>query len=230
MHKFMSIFKYQLTSSFKTISIFYISFYSTLAFLLLIFPDLMFGGLDILTVLLISFLFIGIVSDFRTFLQNGFTRKYFHLSSLSLFAVVSIFLSIVETIIYNIFHNFSSQYESLYTLTYGYDGTLVYILTLLLSYMLIFSVIYFAVILWYKIGGRKFTYILLAFVVAIVLVNALYSSNPTVGNAIRTFLHWAIGITSSGDISHLVPLSIITILIGIFASISYLIIRRLDLK
>ena len=229
MHKFMSIFKYQLTSSFKTISIFYISFYSTLAFLLLIFPDLMFGGLDILTVLLISFLFIGIVSDFRTFLQNGFTRKYFHLSSLSLFAVVSIFLSIVETIIYNIFHNFSSQYESSYTLIYGYDSTLMYILTLLLSYMLIFSVLYFAILLWYKIGGRNFTYILLGFVVASILANILYSVIPVVGNTIRTFVPWAIGVTSSGDINHLVPLSIITIVIAIISSISYLTIRRLDL-
>ena len=230
MNKFMSIFKYQLATTFKTISIIYIPFYSAFIFLSLIGSDLSNGAVDIFTFLLISILLIGIVSDFRTFLQNGFTRKYFHLSNLSLFVVVSTFLSIADTIIYNILHNFSSQYESLYTLTYGYDGTLVYILTLLLSYMLIFSVLYFAVILWYKIGGRKFTYILLAFVVAIVLVNALYSSNPTVGNAIRTFLHWASGITSSGDISHLVPLSIITILIGIFASISYLIIRRLDLK
>ena len=229
MHKFMSIFKYQLATTFKTISIIYIPFYSAFIFLSLIGSDLSNGAVDIFTFLLISILLIGIVSDFRTFLQNGFTRKYFHLSNLSLFVVVSTFLSIADTIIYNILHNFSSQYESSYTLIYGYDSTLMYILTLLLSYMLIFSVLYFAILLWYKIGGRNFTYILLGFVVASILANILYSVIPVVGNTIRTFVPWAIGVTSSGDINHLVPLSIITIVIAIISSISYLTIRRLDL-
>ena len=229
MNKFMSIFKYQLATTFKTISIIYIPFYSAFIFLSLIGSDLSNGAVDIFTFLLISILLIGIVSDFRTFLQNGFTRKYFHLSNLSLFVVVSTFLSIADTIIYNILHNFSSQYESSYTLIYGYDSTLMYILTLLLSYMLIFSVLYFAILLWYKIGGRNFTYILLGFVVASILANILYSVIPVVGNTIRTFVPWAIGVTSSGDINHLVPLSIITIVIAIISSISYLTIRRLDL-
>ena len=214
MKKIMSIFKYQLLTVFQEISILYISFYGAVVFLSIIFNEMAVSGLDIITVFFILCISMRICMDLKILIQNGFTRKYIYLSTLSLFVVVSAFLSIFDTIIYFIIHSISNEYQSFQILTFGKDSVIMNTFNFFLLYVLVFSISYFIYILWNKIGAKYFLFIFLTF--GIICIAAItFFSNLATKNLLFNSLE---------------PVSILIFFIVFFTTISYLAIRRIEVK
>ena len=97
MNKLKSIIQYECMTSFKYIWIFYAIQYAIVGLITLIigivsgsFENVGTNCLEINTLFFVSILgALGFKEDFKTLIQNGFTRKYIFIAALSLFSFMS---------------------------------------------------------------------------------------------------------------------------------------------
>ena len=83
------------------------------------------NGLELNSMIYVGILGVfGFKEDFKMLIQNGFTRKYIFLATLSLFAFTSAIMAAVDTIVGNALHAVASGYFSLFGGLYGYEHSL----------------------------------------------------------------------------------------------------------
>ena len=109
MNKLKSIIQYECMTSFKYIWIFYAIQYAIVGLITLIigivsgsFENVGTNCLEINTLFFVSILgALGFKEDFKTLIQNGFTRKYIFIAALSLFSFMSGIMAFIDTVVGN---------------------------------------------------------------------------------------------------------------------------------
>lgn len=130
MKNMKSIIQYECMTSFKYIWIFYAIQYAIVAFITIIiglamgtFEDVGTNCLEINTLVYIGILgVLGFKEDFKMLIQNGFTRKYIFIATISMFCFISGTMALIDTIAGNLMYYFNNQYSSVYGGIYGYDN------------------------------------------------------------------------------------------------------------
>lgn len=116
MNKLKSIIQYECMTSFKYIWIFYAIQYAIVGLITLIigivsgsFENVGTNCLEINTLFFVSILgALGFKEDFKTLIQNGFTRKYIFIAALSLFSFMSGIMAFIDTVVGNFLHYFNN--------------------------------------------------------------------------------------------------------------------------
>lgn len=240
MKNLKSIVQYECFTSFKYIWLFYAIQYAIVGFITLIvglasgtFDDIGSKCLETNTLIYISILGVmGFKEDFKMLIQNGFSRKYIFIATLSMFAFISGVMALIDTITGTLLHYFSSSYFSMYGALYGYRHSFINWLWLFLLYMIFCCLMYFVILLINKIGRTASVCLAAASGGIILLVIALFRyvlSAETV-SSILEFLAAAMGFTAGGAVNRIIPLLTLSVLAAVFAAGAYAIIRRTELK
>lgn len=185
-----------------------------------------------------TFIYIGVLGvlgfkeDFRMLIQNGFTRKYIFIATVSMFAFISGIVAFVDTVVGNMLHYAVPTYRSIFGSLYGYDHMLMNWIWLFFVNLLICSVFYLAIIIINKLGKSSSVYvgvIIGAFVLATVaifrfVVPSEYKSK------LGELAVKAMGFMNDGAINFIYPILTILFILIILGMFSYHMIRRTELK
>lgn len=242
MKKLGTVIRYECETSFKYIWIFYACVFAVIAIIYAIacavtggFDQVGTNALEVNSMVYVGILGVmGYKEDFKMLLQNGFTRKYIFLSTLSLFAFVSAVMAFVDTILGNVLHIFSSRYDSFFAGVYGYGHSiLLNWLLLFLVYMSLCCLLYFIVLIINKIG--KMTTLIFGISLGflfIVLVPVLFrfALPEETQNAVLEFLLKTAGFMADGTINLFYPILLFLVLGGIFGYCGYVVLRKTELK
>lgn len=232
MNKLKAVVQYECTTSLKHIWLF-------CGIMLIIgigtgrFEDINTSNLEVNSMIYVGVLgALGFEQDFKMLIQNGFTRKMIFSATLFMFCFVSGIMAFIDTIIANLIHHVDNDYVSLYSGIYGYDNIFMNWLWLFLVYVLVFCLLYLAVLVINKVG--KFVSISLGvfLVGCVLLVIALfrYVFSAEAARNILEFLTKAMGFMTDGTINYFFPVLTFLILDGILGSVSFMIIQRTELK
>ena len=235
-----SIIRYECMTSFKYIWIFYIIQYAFIAFITITiglvmgsFEDFGANCIEQNTLIYIGILgVLGFTNDFKTLIQNGFTRKYIFIATLSMFCFIAGTMALVDTIVGNLIHHFNYSYSSLYGGIYGYDNILMNWLWLFLLYVTLCCLLYLIILIINKTGKTVSIFLGIVFGGIVLLIVALfrYVFTGEIIQNILEFLMKAMGFMANGTINHLFPALTLLVLVTIFGTSSYAIIRRTELK
>ena len=184
----------------------------------------------------VQFLFfkhaLGFKEDFKTLIQNGFTRKYIFIAALSLFSFMSGIMAFIDTVVGNFLHYFNKDYTSLYSGIYGYDNIVMNWLWLFLVYVMFCCLLYLTILIINKIGKTMSIYCGILFIGCIVLITALFRyvfSAELVKNILNFFMK-AAGFVKGDTINYFYPSFSLLLIIGILGTTSFVVIRRTELK
>ena len=128
MRKLKAAIAYECLTSFKHIWIFYGITFSIVGIILIII-GISTGDSEVrgtISLEVNSMVYVGILGvlgfkeDFKMLMQNGFTRKYIFIATLSLFAFISSILSLIDTIVSRVLHE-AMLYDSVFGGLYGFD-------------------------------------------------------------------------------------------------------------
>ena len=240
MTKLKSMIQYECMTAIKYIPIFYAIEYSIVVLITLIIGICMGnfenGGtsaLEINSVIYVSILgVLGFKEDFKMLIQNGFTRKYIFIATISLFGFTCGIMSLVDTVMGRLLHHFLPRYESLYGAVYGYDNIFANWMWLFTFYLLICGLLYLAVLVVNKIGKTLAVYAGVLLGGAVVLIAAIvrYVLPAEVTGTILEFLMNAMGLMSDGTINHLFPVFTFLVFSCVFGIASYAVLRCTELK
>ncbi len=130
------------------------------------------NGLELNSMIYVGILGVfGFKEDFKMLIQNGFTRKYIFLATLSLFAFTSAIMAAVDTIVGNALHAVASGYFSLFGGLYGYEHSFfLNWLWLFLAYMLVCCLLYLSILIINKIGKVASIYLAIGLGLTVVLI------------------------------------------------------------
>lgn len=189
--------------------------------------------LEINTLFFVSILgALGFKEDFKTLIQNGFTRKYIFIAALSLFSFMSGIMAFIDTVVGNFLHYFNKDYTSLYSGIYGYDNIVMNWLWLFLVYVMFCCLLYLTILIINKIGKTMSIYCGILFIGCIVLITALFRyvfSAELVKNILNFFMK-AAGFVKGDTINYFYPSFSLLLIIGILGTTSFVVIRRTELK
>ncbi len=240
MNKLKSVIQYECMTSFRYIWIFYAVQYAIISLITLImgistgtFENLGTNFLEMNTLIFVSILgVLGFKEDFKTLIQNGFTRKYIFIGTFSLFCFMSGIMALVDTVIGNVLHQFNNHYMSLYGRIYGYGNFIMNWLWLFFVYVLFCSLMYLAVLVINKVGKITAIYlgVILGGIVLLTVALFRYVLSAKVISSIIAFVTKAMGFMADGTINYLFPALTLFILAAILGSCSYAVIRRTELK
>lgn len=127
-----------------------------------------------------TFIYIGILGalsyseDFKMMIQNGFTRKYIFVATLSMLAFIGGIMSLVDTVTGNLLHHFAPDYDSLFGVIYGYGDILPNWIWLFLLYMLIGSLFYLTALAVHKLEKTLSLCLVVALAGLVLLAVALF--------------------------------------------------------
>ncbi len=229
---------YECFTSFKYIWIFYaIQYAIVLAIYLMIgffagsFEGIGTNCLEINTVVYSGILgVLGFREDFKMLLQNGFSRKYIFLATISLFAFICGIMSLVDTLVGNGLHVWLGDYTSLFGGLYGHGNLFANWIWLFLFYVLICSLLYLGVLIIHKIG-KAAIYLGVGVGGLFLILAALfrYALSPQAADKIFQFFKTAMGFGGE-RIQYGFPILSFFLLIAAFLLGSYAVIRRTELK
>ncbi len=230
---------YNCSTKIKPIGIFYLVQYTIFA-LICIIINICTGknqngsnGLELCTIVFVSI--TGVLSfkeDFKTLLQNGYTRKYIFLSTVCMFVTITGSMAIIDTVIGNVLHHFISGYNTIFGMMYGYDNLLLNWLWLTVVYMLFCSLFYLAVLVINKVGKMTSLLIGVGLVGVILVIVSLFRfvfSSEIVSNIMR-FVMNAMGFMNDGTQNLLFPILSFFGIGFVLTVCSYAIIRRTELN
>ncbi len=177
---------------------------------------------------------LGFKDDFKMLLQNGFTRKYIFLSTISLFAFVSGIMSFVDTIVGNTLYRLVDNYNSLFNGLYG-DGHMFLInwFWLFFVYMLICCLLYFIILIMNKIGKTAFIFVGAAFGLIVTIALPALFRFVLPKDFTKSFFQFFIkgaGFMANGSINFAYPILFLLLFTGILSCCSYFVIRRTELR
>ncbi|MEG0276313.1 MAG: hypothetical protein RR630_04715 [Coprobacillus sp.] len=236
--KLSSLIKYQCWTTLKPLMIFYSIFYGIMVASYLIvylsfgsFDKVWFNGLEMSCLIyLIVTGSLGFNEDFKMAIQNGYTRKQIFIATIVMFTFVVLMMSIFDTFIT---HNIPS-YTSLFQMMYG-SGHHILIQWLMLALLYFFAAIgsYLCALISNRIGKKPFYFILitiglLIFIILPLVINLFIPADimMEIGKAIT----WIIGYASNGVIHFLNPISFIIVMIALLGCLSFVIIKKTELK
>lgn len=241
MKKLSTVIRYECVTSIKYSFIFYLALSAVIAILYgihYILTGILGGGMNCLE--MNTMIFIGILGilqlteNFKMLIQNGFTRTYFFLGTLSLFAFISGFMSLVDTILANILHKLTGTYSTFFGSLYGYGQPVILSwFWLFLIYMLTCSLTFFFALVISNLSKK--TAIISGVIFGTVLlagVSFLFgpASSENFRNNILKFVIKGFGFMEDGSVRLVYPLSLIFLFAGILSICSYFIMRRTELK
>ena len=117
------------------------------------FEDVGTNCLEINTLVYIGILgVLGFKDDFKMLIQNGFTRKYIFIATLSMFGFISGTMALIDTIVGNLIHHYNNSYSTLYGSIYGYDNLFMNWLWLFLLYVTFCCLLYLIILIINKTG------------------------------------------------------------------------------
>lgn len=243
MKKLRMVVQYECVTSFKYIWIFYAVVFAVIAvisaIIFLVEGSLELVGTNCLEVN--SLVYVGILGalgfkeDFRMLIQNGFTRTYIFLATLSLFGFVAGILALVDTIVGRGLHTLlPGGYDSVFGALYGYQySPVLNWLWLFLVYLTVCCLFYLAILVINRLGkvSSLTLGIVLAMVIVLVLPVVLRFLLPgRVTEQIRRFLMGAMGFPRGGEVNLLFPILFFMAVFLLLGTASYLVIRRAELK
>lgn len=240
MKNLKSIIQYECATSFKYVWIFYAIQYALVAFIPIIiglvmgtFEDVGTNCLEKNTLIYIGILgVLGFKDDFKMLIQNGFTRKYIFIATLSMFGFISVTMALIDTIVGNLIHHFNNSYSTLYGGIYGYDNLFMNWLWLFLLYVTFCCLLYLIILIINKTGKNVSIILGVVFGGIVLLIVALFRyvfTGETIHNILE-FLMKAMGFMADGTINYIFPAITLFILLAILGAGSYAIIRRTELK
>ena len=240
MKKLRTVVQYECVTSFKYIWIFYAVVFAVIAvisaIIFLVEGSLELVGTNCLEVN--SLVYVGILGalgfkeDFRMLIQNGFTRKYIFIATLSMFGFISGTMALVDAVVGNLMYHINNNYFSVYGAIYGYDNIFMNWLWLFLLYVTFCCLLYLIVLVINKVGKKASIYLAVVFGGIILLIIALFRyvfTAEIVGNILE-FLMKAMGFMADGTINYIFPALTLFVLATILGTGSYAIIRRTELK
>lgn len=240
MKKLQAIIRYECMTSFKYIWIFYGIQYAIVALITLIigismgsFENVGTNCLETNTLIYIGVLgVLGYSEDFKMLIQNGFTRKYIFIASISMFVFIAGSMALVDTVVGNVLHALQTNYQSVYGGIYGYENVFLNWLWLFLLYTLVCTLFYLVVLVINRIGKAGSLYLGIGIGGMVLLIIALFRFvfTSTFVNKVVEWLFKAFGFMPDGTINHLFPVLTLLILTAIFGIGAYAVIRRTELK
>ena len=165
-------------------------------------------------------------------IQNGFTRKYIFIATLSMFGFISGTMALIDTIVGNLIHHYNNSYSTLYGSIYGYDNLFMNWLWLFLLYVTFCCLLYLIILIINKTGKNVSIILGVIFGGIVLLIVALFRyvfTGETIHNILE-FLMKAMGFMADGTINYIFPTITLFILLAILGSGAYAIIRRTELK
>lgn len=240
MRKLKSVIQYECVTSFKYIWIFYAIQYAIVGLITLTigivagsFENIGTDCLEINTLFFVSILgVLGFKEDFKTLIQNGFTRKYIFIAALSLFSFMSGIMAFVDTVVGNLLHYFNHDYTSLYSGIYGYGNVVMNWIWLFLIYVMFCCLLYLTILIINKVGKTVSIYLGILFIGCILLIIALfrYIFSADLAKNILSFFMKAAGFMTDGTINYFYPAFTLLIIVSILGTASFAVIRRTELK
>lgn len=242
MKKLGTVIRYECVTSFKFIWIFYacvlvaVSVISAIIYISTgSLEKVGTNALEINSMIYVGILGVmGFTEDFKMLLQNGFTRKYIYLATLSLFAFTSAIMATVDTIVGNALHAAARGYFSLFGGLYGYGHSLfLNWLWLFLAYMFICCLLYLAILTINKLGKAASIYLGVGLGLTLILIIPVvfkFLLPKDFTEAVMEFAMKAIGFVAEDTINLLSPILLLIVAAALFGFGSYLIIRRTELK
>ncbi|HIS26882.1 MAG TPA: hypothetical protein IAA57_08330 [Candidatus Pullilachnospira intestinigallinarum] len=243
MKKLRTVVQYECATSFKYIWIFYAVVFAVIAvisaIIFLVEGSMEQVGTNCLE--MNSLVYVGILGalgfkeDFRMLIQNGFTRTYIFLATLSLFGFVSGILALVDTIVGRSLHALlPGGYDSVFGSIYGYEySPVLNWLWLFLVYLTVCCLFYLVILVINRLGKVSSVTLGVALAMVIVLVlPAVFRFLLPAGAAgqMRRFLMGAMGFPRGGGVNLLFPLLFFLAVFLLLGAASYLVIRRAELK
>lgn len=242
MKKLGTVIRYECVTSIKYLCIFYLALAAVVSILYGIHYFLtndLSGGMNCLEMNTMIFLgILGILQlheDFRMLMQNGFTRSYFFLGTISLFAFISCMMSLVDTIAANVLRSLTGgSYSTFFGSLYGYGHPAVLSwLWLFLIYMLVCSLTFFFSLAASNLSKK------MALFAGVILAASLFGGisllfgssalesqkDRLIMLAVKSF-----GFMEDGTIRLIYPFMLLTVFAGILVVFSWLIMRRTELK
>lgn len=240
MKKLKSIIQYECSTSLRYVWIFYAIQYMIVAFISLTvglvmgsFEDVGTNCLEINTLIYVGVLgILGFHDDFKMLIQNGFSRRYIFIGTVSMFCFISAVMAFIDTAVGNLIHMFNQNYSSVYGAIYGYDHIIMNWLWLFLLYSTVCCLFFCIILTLNKLGRILSVYLAIIIGGLILLIIALfrYVLTSQMITKIIQFLMKTMGFMSNGTINHILPGFTFLILVTLLSSGCYLIIRRTELK
>lgn len=240
MKKLNTVIQYECTTSFKYIWIFYAIQYAIVMLISIIvgismgsFENVGTNCLEINTLIYVGILgVLGFKEDFKMLIQNGFSRKYIFLATVSMFLFISGIMALVDTIVGNLLHHFPGSYSSLFGGLYGYGNVFVNWIWLLLFYMFVCSLLYLGILVINKVGKTASIYLGILLGGAVLLIVALFRFvlPDTFVNDLATLAAKAMGFMGNGTINFFFPILTFLIITALLGLGSYAVIRRTELR
>lgn len=240
MKNLKSVIQYECMTSFKYIWVFYAIQYACVGLIYILtglvmgtYEDMGVSALEMNSIVFVSILgVLGFKEDFKMLIQNGFTRKYIFMATLSLFCFISGIMALVDTVVGNVIHYVSSNYSSMYGAIYGYGNLLMNWLWLFLLYVLVCSLLYLGILIINKVGKKVSIYLGVCLSGIVLLIVALfrYVFSAEVVADMLEFLMKAMGFMTDGTINYLFPALSLLFIVIVLGIGSYVIIRRTELN
>lgn len=241
MKKLCMVIRYECVTSIKYAFIFYLALSAVITVLYgvhYVLAGTLGGGMNCLE--LNTMIFIGILGvlrlteDFKMMVQNGFTRTYFFLGTLSLFVFISGLMSLIDTIIANTLHTLIGNYSTFFGSLYGYrQPAIAAWFWLFLVYMLILSLTFLFALIINKLpkkAGIVLGVILGSVFLAGISFLFVGGSPENLVNHALSFLLKSFGFMEDGSIRLVYPFSMLILTAGALSVCSYFIMRRTELK
>ena len=245
MTKLRPLIAFEITTTFKYMTIFYCIEFSMVAVTLFL-TWLGRGSLDhpyfaCMESCAMIFIFIfgifGFAEDFKMLLQNGFTRCYIFIATLVLFLQTAVTLALVDTLAARFLEGVAHGYWSLFTAIYGPNHALwlqgcwrfgVYVSLVCVGYLCALTVT--------RLGKKRalFLGIVLWCAGVVVLPLAFREWLPDawrydIGTQLETFFYQCVGFTAEG-VHFAYPLLSLAVLAVVGFAICFALLRRAPLK
>lgn len=234
------IIRYECMTSLKYLLFFYPIQYGIIALISLIigigtgnFEDVGTNSLEINSIIYVGILgVLGFKEDFKMLIQNGYTRKYIFIATLSMFCFISGTMALVDMIVGNVIHHLNNNYASFYGAIYGYGNFFMNWLWLFLVYVFVCSLLYLVILIISKVGKNVSIYLGIGLGGIVLLIVALfrYVFSAQIVNNIMEFLTKAVGFMTDGTINYLFPVLSLFVLATVLGFGSYVVIRHTELN
>lgn len=239
MNKLKSAVLYECSTKIKAIGLFYLIQYLIAALIFTIVAIFTEGNeigsnaLEFSSIVFVSVIgVLGYKEDFKALIQNGYTRKYIFLSTVSMFIFICAAMALIDTIIGNTIHYFNNNYFTIFGSLYGYNNPFFNWLWLAVLYLMFCSLFYLVILVINKTGKIISLAIGVVLCGIILLIIALFQFvlSPEIVENTMKFLMRAIGFMSNGTINLTFPIISFLAMGIVLGAGSYAIIRRTELK
>lgn len=171
--------------------------------------------------------------DFKMLIQNGFTRWYIFLGNISFFTFICAILSFISTTVTMLpLPRLLGEYTSLTKVIYNNDNSFINFVLVFLLHLVVVLFGYLITLIFNRVGKNRA--IILGITMGLLVMMApgivLYSMTPEWRQALLNGVICLIGISSSGEVNYLVPISVLLCMALIFGCLAYRVLRRLNVK